>query len=1074
MRVALNEYNIRLGKSCYLPLVSGLLRAYAETSPALKASCEFAPFLYRTDSPDNIIAQYDTPPDVAAFSVYVWSERLSLTVAAEIKKQWPRCLIIFGGAQVPHKPAEYFVTYPFIDVTVRGEGEEVFAKILERALSSRDFSDIPQIAFRRIDGSVCINPADMPFKKELDELPSPYLEGLYDDLMAQRSDDLDFQAILETTRDCPFKCSFCFYGRTAHKFKYHGTDKALAEIDWVGRNGVKYLFGADCLAEGTLIETPAGKRPIESLLPGDLIYGYNADTNRLTINTIFTSAFAGIKRVLEIRLEDGSYVEASENHRFYTNSGWKRASELTIGEDVLSGLRASFEKNGKEVLFSDVLLQPRRLGRQEAGRYRGASRGKPESLHTAAYGRERSEAARGYKEGRGGREIQRGRQDCSCQADCERSGSPQNTNPQGESSQGSLCSFPRSEQGRRKLDEAFSSRFAGANSPPSERADYSQEIGLLLDDRGESSVLSHGPKAEKATNRRLEDKDAAVLGRSEVARRTFPQGGGAAQWIREQSYCVHREVRVAVPLRRGSDMVDRSVPIRGLPESRLYPYTQGREKSHFGPRQVLASGREVGQGRERRLPLYGVGDIHPLGRYSAKCGPSGEDQSVRWIRINSITPVGIKRTYDIIEATPTHNFFAGGMLVSNSNFGMQHRDYEIAKHIVATKRRYGYPEKFRTNFGKNADERIYQIGLLLHEAQLEKGITLARQSNDPGVLKNIKRTNIKMSTYENLQVKFNDANVLVYSEFIIGLPGETLESWKSGLDETVAAGMKNQCLIYLCMVLENTDMGDPEYQKKHGIISRRVEIAEIHGSARPDGWVTEYQDLIVATNTMTTEDWRRMTIFSYVFTVLHGLKAGYFIILYLLEEFGIKPSELIDFITKNSTGIWRREIDGYEKFLDGVLERGAPMAIPYEGIYWEPDEVSFIKFAEDDWLGFYEEMKFLTWYLIKSRGIQPDWEQLADVFAYQEARMPRPYPTMRSRSLVLRRNLHEHFESLFSSATTGLRLYDKPMDIRVLYRDFGGDKLRFAREIVAFGRKNGTVLEAVEYEESSIRDRKVG
>ena len=405
---------------------------------------------------------------------------------------------------------------------------------------------------------------------------------------------------------------------------------------------------------------------------------------------------------------------------------------------------------------------------------------------------------------------------------------------------------------------------------------------------------------------------------------------------------------------------------------------------------------------------------------------------------------------------------------------MQHRDYEIAKHIVATKRRYGYPEKFRTNFGKNADERIYQIGLLLHEAQLEKGITLARQSNDPGVLKNIKRTNIKMSTYENLQVKFNDANVLVYSEFIIGLPGETLESWKSGLDETVAAGMKNQCLIYLCMVLENTDMGDPEYQKKHGIISRRVEIAEIHGSARPDGWVTEYQDLIVATNTMTTEDWRRMTIFSYVFTVLHGLKAGYFIILYLLEEFGIKPSELIDFITKNSTGIWRREIDGYEKFLDGVLERGAPMAIPYEGIYWEPDEVSFIKFAEDDWLGFYEEMKFLTWYLIKSRGIQPDWEQLADVFAYQEARMPRPYPTMRSRSLVLRRNLHEHFESLFSSATTGLRLYDKPMDIRVLYRDFGGDKLRFAREIVAFGRKNGTVLEAVEYEESSIRDRKVG
>ena len=53
--------------------------------------------------------------------------------------------------------------------------------------------------------------------------------------------------------------------------------------------------------------------------------------------------------------------------------------------------------------------------------------------------------------------------------------------------------------------------------------------------------------------------------------------------------------------------------------------------------------------------------------------------------------------------------------------------------------------------------------------KLEKGITLSRQSNDKEVLKIIKRGNIKMSTYVNLQKRFNEARIPVYSELILGL-----------------------------------------------------------------------------------------------------------------------------------------------------------------------------------------------------------------------------------------------------------------------------------------------------------------
>src|SRR3990167_9400177 len=127
---------------------------------------------------------------------------------------------------------------------------------------------------------------------------------------------------------------------------------------------------------------------------------------------------------------------------------------------------------------------------------------------------------------------------------------------------------------------------------------------------------------------------------------------------------------------------------------------------------------------------------------------------------------------------------------------MNKRDGEIADFLVALKTRTGFPDKFRTCYGKNTDDKIFQIGSLFHRHKLEKGITLARQSNDATVLKNIKRGNISMETYKNLQERFNSENIPIYSELILGLPGETVESWRRGIDELLRAGLKNQLFMY--------------------------------------------------------------------------------------------------------------------------------------------------------------------------------------------------------------------------------------------------------------------------------------
>ena len=246
-RVYFNEFNVLMEGTAYLPLVSGLLRCYAETKPALRERYEFMPFLFYRDRVDSILARYENP-SVAAFSSSMWNEQINLRVAAEVKRRFPACLVVFGGANVPHHPEAYFREHPFIDVAVKGEGEEAFAEILERALTSRDFSGILNVAFRHPESGACVvNGGQRPQPRDLDVYPSPYLEGVFEPLMAEWSSQMRFQSIIETNRGCPFLCTFCFWGQggLSTKYRFHSLERVKAIIGWCAEHRIEYVFNAD-------------------------------------------------------------------------------------------------------------------------------------------------------------------------------------------------------------------------------------------------------------------------------------------------------------------------------------------------------------------------------------------------------------------------------------------------------------------------------------------------------------------------------------------------------------------------------------------------------------------------------------------------------------------------------------------------------------------------------------------------------------------------------------------------------------------------------------------------------------
>ena len=75
---------------------------------------------------------------------------------------------------------------------------------------------------------------------------------------------------------------------------------------------------------------------------------------------------------------------------------------------------------------------------------------------------------------------------------------------------------------------------------------------------------------------------------------------------------------------------------------------------------------------------------------------------------------------------------------------------------------------------------------------LNKGVTLSMQTLSEEALSNIKRSNIKLSSYFELQKRFINDNVPTYSDLILGLPGETYESFVEGLCKLVESGQHNR------------------------------------------------------------------------------------------------------------------------------------------------------------------------------------------------------------------------------------------------------------------------------------------
>lgn len=230
-----------LANSIYLPYTVGTIAAYAWQFAEIAAEYELKEFLVFKRDIEEVVSSMEEP-FLMAFSNYMWNVEYNLRLAAAVKQKWPDAVIVFGGTQIP-EDVSYLETYEFIDILLFGEGERTFAELLKSLAGHTQRGSVNNIAFRA-NGAFVKTKREFP--DNLEGYPSPYTEGFFDSLMNdKRYCDIQFDAVIETNRGCPYKCLYCAWGDNKAPLRKFPMEKIKAELLWFAKHKISYIVCAD-------------------------------------------------------------------------------------------------------------------------------------------------------------------------------------------------------------------------------------------------------------------------------------------------------------------------------------------------------------------------------------------------------------------------------------------------------------------------------------------------------------------------------------------------------------------------------------------------------------------------------------------------------------------------------------------------------------------------------------------------------------------------------------------------------------------------------------------------------------
>ena len=225
----------------YLPYSAAVVWSYSLVDPWIQQRFQATDWIWRRDAVEPT-AQTLAKNHIVTFSTYVWNHRYNHALARRIKEINPDCLIVFGGPEPAITDPNFFRNNPFIDLVICYEGEITFRRVLQN-YETRDWLSVPGLLINQ-QGQAIKTP-DAERIGSLEQIPSPYLLGIFDKMIADHP-EVTWQGTLETNRGCPYACTFCDWGSlTYNKVKKFDLERVFAELEWMAQRNFDWISITD-------------------------------------------------------------------------------------------------------------------------------------------------------------------------------------------------------------------------------------------------------------------------------------------------------------------------------------------------------------------------------------------------------------------------------------------------------------------------------------------------------------------------------------------------------------------------------------------------------------------------------------------------------------------------------------------------------------------------------------------------------------------------------------------------------------------------------------------------------------
>ena len=224
---------------------------------------------------------------------------------------------------------------------------------------------------------------------------------------------------------------------------------------------------------------------------------------------------------------------------------------------------------------------------------------------------------------------------------------------------------------------------------------------------------------------------------------------------------------------------------------------------------------------------------------------------------------------------------------ADDNFGMYLGDEELADYLQYLQEKFNWPQYIRTTTGKNNHERIIRV---MRKLRGILPMTSAVQSLNPVVLANIKRSNIKLESYTEIQKEVEAQGMQSYGELILGLPGETKESFMKSVHDLLASGVKRVSAHQL-MLLHGAPLSNPDSRQQHGFQTKFRVVARNIGQYGGEP-VIETEEMVVETPTFSFEEYLEARVFHLLLTVYY-YEGNFEEAFEFARQEGIEPFDLI-------------------------------------------------------------------------------------------------------------------------------------------------------------------------------------